>query len=243
MAKIKDLLDRIDEVRANSVTPEMFKEAWGYSLEEHIDNMMDFIHELEVKEAPVEETISEVAEEQLRPAAEPAAAVKKAVLKPRLLTDTQERKTLKKIIMKKLQALLKQMNETREYEEIGKVVTQGSLNTAKKKQEMTGWELKLVAVNTGCGKTLAAGSPVFITDIDNPTDERIVARLYTPGKKGRTGFVEKVGLKGLEVAPPKGGVRGLMVDVGGLSVRDLVRMYSDSSDAVKKSIEPKSPKA
>lgn len=67
MVKTKDLLDRIDEVRANTVTPEKFKETWGYSLEEHVDDMMDFIHELEAKEAPVEETINYVAEEkQLR---------------------------------------------------------------------------------------------------------------------------------------------------------------------------------
>lgn len=244
MDKTKDLLDRIDEVRAKSVTPEKFKETWGYSLEEHVDDMMDFIHELEAKEAPVEEVTSEVAEEeQFLPAAEPAAAAVneetlKDVLKSRLLAEAPERKTLEKI-MKKLQALLKQMNETREYGEIGKVVTLGSQKTAKKKQEMTGWELKLVAVNTGSGKTLAAGAPVFITDIDSPTDERIVARVYSPGKKGRTGFVEKVGLKGLEVATPEDGVRGLMVDVGGLSVGDLVGLYPDGSGAAKGSRGPK----
>ena len=44
---IGDLLDRIDEVRANSVTPEVFKETWGYSLKEHVDKMMEFIRKLE----------------------------------------------------------------------------------------------------------------------------------------------------------------------------------------------------
>ena len=249
MVKTKDLLDRIDEVRANSVTPEKFKETWGYSLEEHVDDMMDFIHELEAKEAPVEETINYVAEEkQLRPAAEPAAAaaekeaVLSEVLKSRLLAEAPERETLEKIV-KKLQTLLKQMKETREYGEIGKVVTLGSQKTAKKRHEMMGWELKLVAVNTGSGKTLASGAPVFITDIDRPSDERIVARVYSPGKQGRTGFVEKVGLKGLEGATPKDGVRGLMVDVGELNVGDLVCLCPDGSGAAKGSRGRKSRKA
>ena len=41
------LIDRIDDVRANSVTPEEFKETWGYSLKEHVDDMMDFVRKLE----------------------------------------------------------------------------------------------------------------------------------------------------------------------------------------------------
>jgi hypothetical protein len=34
------LLDRIDEVRANSVTPEKFEKMWGYSIDEYLDKMM-----------------------------------------------------------------------------------------------------------------------------------------------------------------------------------------------------------
>ena len=60
MAKQRDLLDRIDEVRANSVTPEKFKKTWGYSLEDHVEDMMDFIRELEAKESPAKETFSDV---------------------------------------------------------------------------------------------------------------------------------------------------------------------------------------
>lgn len=54
MEKLKNLLDKMDEVRANSVTPEKFKETWGYSLEDHVEDMMSFIHELEAGEAPAE---------------------------------------------------------------------------------------------------------------------------------------------------------------------------------------------
>lgn len=34
------LLDKIDEVRANSVTPEKFEKMWGYSIDEYLDKMM-----------------------------------------------------------------------------------------------------------------------------------------------------------------------------------------------------------
>ncbi len=47
MAKNKDLMEKIDEVRANNVTPEKFEEKWGYTLEDHAERMMQFIHELE----------------------------------------------------------------------------------------------------------------------------------------------------------------------------------------------------
>ncbi len=47
MAEKLNLLDKIDEVRANKVTPEKFEERWGYTLEDHAKRMMQFIHELE----------------------------------------------------------------------------------------------------------------------------------------------------------------------------------------------------
>lgn len=42
-----DLLERIDEITANSVTPEEFKQTWGYTIDEHVADMMDRIHQLE----------------------------------------------------------------------------------------------------------------------------------------------------------------------------------------------------
>lgn len=52
MAKKLNLLDKIDEVRANNVTPEKFEEKWGYTLEDHAERMMQFIHELEGQDSP-----------------------------------------------------------------------------------------------------------------------------------------------------------------------------------------------
>lgn len=41
------LLDRIDEVRANSVTPEKFEKMWGYSIDTYLDKMMAEVEKLE----------------------------------------------------------------------------------------------------------------------------------------------------------------------------------------------------
>lgn len=71
MAKKKDLLERIDEARANRVSPEKFEETWGYSLDEHVANMMDFICKLEDETAPVEEgKLNQPAEERQQLAAD-----------------------------------------------------------------------------------------------------------------------------------------------------------------------------
>lgn len=60
MAEKKDLLETIDEARAKNVTPKKFEETWGYTLDEHAERMMDFIHELESEEdASDEETEKE----------------------------------------------------------------------------------------------------------------------------------------------------------------------------------------
>ncbi len=52
MADKLNLLDKIDEARANKVTPMKFEEKWGYPLEDHAKRMMQFIHELEGKDTP-----------------------------------------------------------------------------------------------------------------------------------------------------------------------------------------------
>lgn len=54
MEKKKDLIERIIEVTANSVTPEEFKKTWGYSIDEHVEDMMDRIRKLEGKKAMYE---------------------------------------------------------------------------------------------------------------------------------------------------------------------------------------------
>ena len=42
-----NLLEKIDELRAQSVTPEKFEEVWGVDLEAHLDELMDFVKEQE----------------------------------------------------------------------------------------------------------------------------------------------------------------------------------------------------
>lgn len=43
------LIERIDEIRANSVTDEEFKSVWGISIDEHVAQMMKWIEEQEAK--------------------------------------------------------------------------------------------------------------------------------------------------------------------------------------------------
>jgi hypothetical protein len=41
MTKYDRLMDRIDTIRANSVSDKEFEESWGKSLDEHVERMMD----------------------------------------------------------------------------------------------------------------------------------------------------------------------------------------------------------
>lgn len=45
-----NLLEKIDELRAMSVTPEQFKKKWGYSIEEYMAKMMRFVEERKAQE-------------------------------------------------------------------------------------------------------------------------------------------------------------------------------------------------
>ncbi len=45
-----NLLEKIDELRAQSVTPEQFKEMWGYSIEEYMAKMMAFVEQQKAAE-------------------------------------------------------------------------------------------------------------------------------------------------------------------------------------------------
>ena len=46
-----DLLEKIDELRASSVTPERFKSVFGVSIEEQMRQLMAFVKEQEAKDA------------------------------------------------------------------------------------------------------------------------------------------------------------------------------------------------
>lgn len=40
-----NLLEKIDELRANKVTPERFEKVWGKDIEEHLDRLMEFVEQ------------------------------------------------------------------------------------------------------------------------------------------------------------------------------------------------------
>ena len=39
----QNLIEKIDELRANSVTDEQFKKMWGKSIDEHLEELMEKI--------------------------------------------------------------------------------------------------------------------------------------------------------------------------------------------------------
>lgn len=49
--KEMNLLEKIDELRANKVTPEKFESVWGTSIEDHLDRLMAFVEEQSGKDA------------------------------------------------------------------------------------------------------------------------------------------------------------------------------------------------
>ena len=49
MAKFKNLIDRIDSIRVNSVSDEEFERVWGESLDEHAKKMMEVWSRLEAQ--------------------------------------------------------------------------------------------------------------------------------------------------------------------------------------------------
>ena len=46
-----NLLEKIDELRAQSVTPEKFEKMWGYTIDEYVDKMMALVEQLDAKDA------------------------------------------------------------------------------------------------------------------------------------------------------------------------------------------------
>ena len=40
---MKNVIDRIDTLKANSVSDAMFKATWGVSLDEHMKRMMEYV--------------------------------------------------------------------------------------------------------------------------------------------------------------------------------------------------------
>lgn len=230
MAKKMDLLDRIDEVTANSVTREEFKETWGYSMEEHVADMMDRIHRLEASDVPAEERIA-AKEEKLQPAAVPAAAAaaakeKKAAKRRVFLHEMESESEIMEEVAATIQELAKKLaklgvvtlKENPEEEN-----AKGRRASRQRVAATTEWAIKLLAVPTGSGKSIATGAPVVIRTLDNPAEEgKLVARVYSPGKMGKMVLPEiKFEGSSMKMLDPTVGVKGLMVDVGGLKVGEL----------------------
>ena len=44
-----NLLDRIDAIRANSVTDQEFDKTWGSSLDRHLEKMMEMVSRIDAK--------------------------------------------------------------------------------------------------------------------------------------------------------------------------------------------------
>lgn len=49
MAAKMNIIDRIDTLRANSVTDEQFRATWGISLDEHIATMMAHVQKTDAR--------------------------------------------------------------------------------------------------------------------------------------------------------------------------------------------------
>lgn len=230
MAKKMDLLDRIDEVTANSVTREEFKETWGYSMEEHVADMMDRIHRLEASDVPAEERIA-AKEEKLLPAAVPAAAAaaakeKKAAKRRVFLHEMEsESETMEEVaaIIQELAKKLAKLGVVTLKENPEEENAKGRRASRQRVAATTEWAIKLLAVPTGSGKSIATGAPVVIRTLDNPAEEgKLVARVYSPGKMGKMVLPEiKFEGSSMKMQDPTVGVKGLMVDVGGLKVGEL----------------------
>lgn len=228
------LMDRIDEVRANSVTPEKFEETWGYSLKEHVDDMMDFIHELESKDSAdrVEKKVTK--KERLQPKAIPAAAAKEKTTK-RSKDIQEEMKSLSEKIQNLVEKILTEKNQNIEFiavNGIGEEENIGKIKLKKRrlsnKKNSSSWKLKLVAVKKESDDNISTGAPMVLRSLGNPDDDMsIVARKLslkkkmleaTPITKPSVDGRRKVpnSIKGVQV--PTKDVNILSVDVGKLDI-------------------------
>lgn len=50
-----NLLEKIDEMRAKSVTPEKFEKMWGISLDDYLDQMMAYVEAEDAKDVAAQQ--------------------------------------------------------------------------------------------------------------------------------------------------------------------------------------------
>ena len=244
MAKELNILEQMGFVGANSVTDEEYREFWGESREETLEEMKDFIREFDAKME--DEVYNKLEKEECNETKnERKVAAKKSNHLSVLLED---REGLEQVALT-IQELAKKLAEMTEIKVEGETVNVKERRTAAQKGGLNSWALKLVAVKTGSGKSFTTGEPVVIRSTASPLeDSRLVARLYRPAIKGTTGMDEimfKGGIVklidpagGVKEMKMKDGVKGLMVDVGGLKVGDFV----SPTGTGRKGIGPKEPK-
>ena len=223
MAKELNIIEQIGFVGANSVTDEEYREFWGESREETLEEMKDFMSEFDAKMEA--EVYNQVAEEgQLPKEKEKKVAEAEAGDKYVIMLNHQNSEDWKGLV-KRMRQLAEQLSKMlEERRSVLDAVTEKGRSVAKKRMAENMWDVKLVAVQSGTGKTLAEGEPVVIRSVDSPVDDgRIVARVFNPGKKGQAiipGHVEMIGQE------PSVMECGVMVDVGGLKYGDLVGALS-----------------
>ena len=46
---MKNVIDQMDSIKANSVSEKEFKNTWGISLDEHMERMIEHVHETDAR--------------------------------------------------------------------------------------------------------------------------------------------------------------------------------------------------
>lgn len=46
---MENIIDKIDAIKANSVTEKEFKSVWGISLDEHMNRMMEYVQKADAR--------------------------------------------------------------------------------------------------------------------------------------------------------------------------------------------------
>lgn len=216
MANKKNLLKRIGEIRANSVTPEDFEKMWGYTQEAHVDNMMDFIARLEAEEAPAEEKVV-VDDKKLR---EAAVMVRKAVVNrsSARYSAARDKETLRDRLLSNTKAIrmicdANEVNIKMMRKVLGEIKTVLEHAVAEYAGSGKSFDLSNVVIKIGEGE-----QAVTIRDIGQ---KGLVMKNVRKGKAGRLKETDEEFLGSINLAALKGGRVEFMQSGEGLPVMML----------------------
>ena len=241
-----DLLGRIDQVASNSVTPEEFKEFWGYTIDEHVENMMNYIHQLESPEMSAEEIHKTTKNERVLLADKPLTTEK---VKNELFLEKRKKvlaEPLKEIADKRssdleaetLKRIADTLNSDLKAETLKRIADTLNLLIVRIKEQCKAerkrlvkdaqyrWELKLLAVPSKRGKIASAVTPiVMIGNLDGSVEKsRMVDRMYSPENR-RWVLLPEFEFKDSSITQQDytRDMKGLMVDIGNLKldVKDI----------------------